>query len=59
MYDAFGLYDYYLDRQAADDLGYDTLQELYEAMNDEYERNKRAHLAGTIDAPVRNTRNAR
>ena len=59
MYDAFGLYDYYLDRQAADDLGYDTLQELYEAMNDEYERNRAIKLAGADNPAVRNTRNAR
>ncbi|MBQ1769087.1 MAG: hypothetical protein IIZ99_00085 [Turicibacter sp.] len=58
-YDPFGIYDYILDRQCADEMGFETVQDLYEAMNDDYERNRKAHLAGAIDALVRNTRNAR
>ena len=50
-YDAFGLYDYYLDMQTADDMGFDTLEELYEEMQNEYERNRAIKLAGT-DKPA-------
>lgn len=51
-YDPFGIYDYILDRQFADEMGFETVQDLYEAMNDDYERNRKAYLAGAIDAPV-------
>jgi hypothetical protein len=36
-YDPFEIYDYLLDRQVADDMGFETVQELYEYMSKEQE----------------------
>lgn len=33
MYDVFDLYDYILDRQTADEMGFETVQDLYEFMS--------------------------
>lgn len=34
-YEPFDLYDYLLDRQTADDMGFETVEELYERISDE------------------------
>lgn len=44
MFDAMGIYDYLADRQAADDMGFETVQELYEWSNNESERNRKSYL---------------
>lgn len=33
--DPFAIYDYILDRQCAEDMGFNTVQDLYEAMNND------------------------
>lgn len=58
-YDAFAIYDYILDRQCADEMGFETVQDMYEAMNDDYERNRTINVARVDNTTLRNARNAR
>lgn len=58
-YDAFAIYDYILDRQCADEMGFETVQEMYEAMNDDYERNRTINVARVDNTTLRNARNTR
>ena len=58
-YDPFWIYDYILDRQCADEMGFETVQEMYEAMNDDYERNRTINVARVDNTTLRNARNTR
>ena len=59
MYDPFAIYDYYLDRQVADEMGFETVQDLYEEMQNDYERNRATYVGRTESADIRNARNTR
>ena len=59
MFDAMGIYDYLADRQAADDMGFETVQELYEWSNNESERNRKSYLERNRNVDNGNIWNAR
>lgn len=58
-YDAFAIYDYILDRQCADEMGFETVQDLYEWSSENAKRITATVLGRTGTVDTRNARNTR